>query len=88
MNAELKGYLFNHLYRHTRVIRMGTKAERIMEDLFNAYVRQPEQMPPHFVQRVRDGEVLQRVIADYIAGMTDRYAMDEHQKLFDPHARV
>jgi dGTPase len=87
-NAELKRHLFDHLYRHTRVIRMGTKAERIMEDLFNAYVHQPEQMPPHFVRRVREGEVLQRVIADYIAGMTDRYAMDEHQKLFDPHARV
>ncbi len=87
-NGELKRYLYDNLYRHTRVIRMGTKAERIMEDLFNAYVHQPEQMPPHFVRRVREGEVLQRVIADYIAGMTDRYAMDEHQKLFDPHARV
>jgi len=87
-NRELKQYLFEHLYRHTRVIRMGSKAERIMEDLFNTYVRQPEQMPPHFAQRVHAGEVLQRVIADYIAGMTDRYAMDEHQKLFDPHARV
>jgi dGTPase len=87
-NHQLKQYLFEHLYRHTRVIRMGSKAERIIEDLFNAYVRQPEQMPYHFAQRVRDGEVLQRVIADYIAGMTDRYAMDEHQKLFDPHARV
>ncbi len=88
MNAELKRYLYDHLYRHTRVIRMGTKAERIMEDLFHAYVHQSEQMPAHFVQRVREGEVLQRVIADYIAGMTDRYAMDEHQNLFDPHARV
>ena len=87
-NANLKAHLFDNLYRHTRVIRMGTKAERIIEDLFNAYVHQPEQMPPHFVRRVREGEVLERVIADYIAGMTDRYAMDEHQKLFDPHARV
>ncbi len=87
-NADLKRYLYDNLYRHTRVIRMGTKAERIIEDLFHAYVRQPEQMPPHFVSRVREGEVLERVIADYIAGMTDRYAMDEHQKLFDPHARV
>jgi len=88
MNAELKRHLYDNLYRHTRVIRMGMKAERIMEDLFHAYVHQPEQMPPHFVRRVREGEVLERVIADYIAGMTDRYAMDEHQKLFDPHARV
>jgi dGTPase len=88
MNVELKQHLFDHLYRHTRVIRMGSKAERIMEDLFHAYVRQPEQMPQHFVRRLEEGEALERIIADYIAGMTDRYAMDEHQKLFDPHARV
>ena len=88
MNVELKQHLFDHLYRHTRVIRMGSKAERIMEDLFHAYVRQPEQMPQHFVRRLEEGEGLERIIADYIAGMTDRYAMDEHQKLFDPHARV
>ena len=88
MNAELKAYLFDNLYRHTRVIRMGTKAERIIEDLFSTYVRQPEQMPTHFVRRVREGEVLQRVIADYIAGMTDRYCQDEYRKLFHPFENI
>jgi dGTPase len=87
-NKELKEYLFGHLYRHTRVIRMGSKAERILEDLFEAYLSQPEQMPPRFVMRVGEGEEIHRVIADYVAGMTDRYAMDEHKKLFDPHERV
>jgi dGTPase len=86
--AELKAFLFDHLYRHTRVIRMGTKAERILEDLFGTYLSQPEQMPPRFVARLSEGEEIHRVIADYIAGMTDRYAMDEHKKLFDPHERV
>jgi dGTPase len=86
--TELKDFLFDHLYRHTRVIRMGTKAERILEDLFKTYLAQPEQMPIRFVTRLSEGEDLHRVIADYIAGMTDRYAMDEHKKLFDPHERV
>ncbi len=87
-NKELKKCLFEHLYRHTRVIRMGSKAERILEDLFEAYLAQPEQMPPRFAMRVSEGEEIHRVIADYVAGMTDRYAMDEHKKLFDPHERV
>jgi len=86
--AELKAFLFENLYRHTRVIRMGTKAERILEDLYKAYLSQPEQMPARFVTRLSEGEEICRVIADYIAGMTDRYAMDEHKKLFDPHERV
>jgi dGTPase len=87
-NKELKKCLFEHLYRHTRVIRMGSKAERILEDLFESYLAQPEQMPPRFAMRVSEGEEIHRVIADYVAGMTDRYAMDEHKKLFDPHERV
>ncbi|MDP3939534.1 MAG: deoxyguanosinetriphosphate triphosphohydrolase [Deltaproteobacteria bacterium] len=86
--AELKAFLYDNLYRHTRVIRMGTKAERILEDLFNTYLSQPEQMPSRFVSRLSEGDEIHRVIADYIAGMTDRYAMDEHKKLFDPHERV
>jgi dGTPase len=87
-NKALKTCLFDNLYRHRRVIRMGSKAERILEDLFKAYLAQPEQMPTRFAGRVSGGEEIHRVIADYIAGMTDRYAMDEHKKLFDPHERV
>ncbi len=84
---ELKDFLFAHMYRHYRVVRMGDKAGRILRDLFNSYVRQPLQLPPHFQERVeRDG--LERTVCDYIAGMTDRFAVEEHRKLFDPRVRV
>jgi dGTPase len=66
---------------------MMTKAQRVLADLFHAYMSEPAQLPPHIVQRTQ-GETLARVVADYIAGMTDRFALDEHRKLFDPHERV
>jgi len=85
---ELKAFLMQNLYRHYRVMRMAAKADRIMGDLFRAYMAEPTQLPPHVTDRCRAGETLPRVIADYIAGMTDRFALDEHKKLFDPHERV
>jgi len=85
---ELKAFLMTNLYRHYRVMRMAAKADRIMGDLFRAYMEEPAQLPPHVTKRYRDGETLARVVADYIAGMTDRFALDEHKKLFDPHERV
>jgi dGTPase len=79
----------DRLYRHYRVSRMTEKAGRVLEQLFNTYMREPRQMPEHVLARVeRDGEPLARVIADYIAGMTDRFALDEYRKLFDPDERV
>jgi len=86
--VELKGFLMRNLYRHYRVMRMAEKANRIMSDLFDAYMAEPAQLPPHVVARCNEDETLARVIADYIAGMTDRFALDEHKKLFDPHERV
>jgi dGTPase len=84
---ELKEFLFTHMYRHYRVVRMGGKAGRILRDLFHSYVQQPLQLPPHFQERVgRDGA--ERAVCDYIAGMTDRFAVEEHRKLFDPRVRV
>ena len=84
---ELKAFLNTNMYRHFRVVRMGDKAARILRDLFQAYVDEPAQLPPRFQERIpEDG--LQRVVCDYIAGMTDRFAMDEHLKLFDPTVRV
>jgi dGTPase len=84
---ELKDFLFRNMYRHYRVVRMGDKAGRILRDLFRSYVDEPLQLPPHYHERiVNDG--LERVVCDYIAGMTDRFAMDEHRKLFDPLVRV
>jgi dGTPase len=84
---ELKQFLLQNMYRHYRVVRMGDKAGRILRDLFHTYTAEPLQLPPRHQRRIeRDG--LQRVVCDYIAGMTDRFALDEHRKLFDPLVKV
>jgi dGTPase len=82
-NRELKDFLFNNLYRHHRVMRMSVKAERIVNDLYQAYLNEPMILPKHIQEQAKGGE-LQRTICDYIAGMTDRYAIEEYTKLFDP----
>ena len=80
---ELKEFLYTHMYRHYRVVRMGDKAGRILRDLFHSFVGEPRQLPPRYYAQIeRDG--VHRVVCDYIAGMTDRFALDEHRKLFDP----
>jgi dGTPase len=86
MNRELKDLLFRHMYRHYRVVRMATKAENVLSDLFNAYIAEPLILPPSAQRRIEEVG-LQRAVCDYIAGMTDRFAIDEHAKLFDPHQR-
>jgi dGTPase len=86
-NSELKQFLLEHLYRHYRVIRMAEKGRRIIHDLFKVYADSPRQLPPAFSTRIAT-EGMPRVVCDYIAGMTDRFALEEHRKLFDPHARV
>jgi dGTPase len=86
---ELKEIMRERLYRHYRVIRMTEKAGRVLEQLFNAYMSEPRQMPGHVLMlHEHDGEPIARVVADYIAGMTDRFALDEYKKLFDPDERV
>jgi len=82
-NRELKDFLYKNLYRHYRVMRMTVKAERIITDLFNAYRSEPTILPPQIRTWVQE-RGLERAICDYIAGMTDRYAVEEYQKLFDP----
>lgn len=82
-NRRLKDFLYNNLYRHHRVVRMAVKAERILNDIYSAYHSEPEMLPRH-VQNLIDQRGLERTICDYIAGMTDRFAVDEHIKLFDP----
>jgi dGTPase len=84
---ELKDFLFQRLYRHHRVVRMQTKAERIIAELFQAYVSESQQLPETTQVRLEETS-LQRVVCDYIAGMTDRFALQEYAKLFDPHQRV
>jgi len=81
-NRELKDFLYKKLYRHYRVVRMQVKAENLITDLFNAYRSEPA-MLPNTVQTSINVRGLERTICDYIAGMTDRYAIEEHQKLFD-----
>jgi dGTPase len=82
-NRELKDFLYKNLYRHYRVVRMQVKAERIISDLFNAYRSEPTMLPSS-VQAHISQRGLERTVCDYIAGMTDRYAIEEHQKLFNP----
>jgi dGTPase len=86
---ELKQIMRDRLYRHYRVSRMTEKAARVLARLFETYMAEPRQIPAHVLSRVNDdGEPLARVVADYIAGMTDRFALDEYRKLFDPDERV
>jgi dGTPase len=85
-NRQLKDFLYANLYRHYRVVRMQVKAERFLNDLFSAYRSEPSILP-HHVQEQIEHFGLERTICDYLAGMTDRFAVEEHQKLFDPLIR-
>jgi dGTPase len=86
-NRDLKAYLLKEMYGNYRVVRMEQKARRVIGDLFHSYCERPDQLPPHIFARLqKDGS--KRVVCDYIAGMTDRYAMEEYQKLFDPMKKV
>lgn len=82
-NRHLKDFLYANMYRHHRVVRMAVKAERIITDLFTAYQSESSMLPQH-VQDFIETRGLERTICDYIAGMTDRFALQEHNKLFDP----
>jgi dGTPase len=88
-NQELRRYLFERFYRHYRVVRMATKARRLLGDLFTAYVTVPTQLPSEVQQRLHaSSDSLPRLVCDYLAGMTDRYAIQEHKRLFDPEERA
>lgn len=82
-NRMMKDFLYNNLYQHHRVMRMQTKAEHIIRDLFDAYHSEPLMLPSH-IQAWIEERGLERAICDYIAGMTDRFAIEEHGKLFNP----
>jgi len=89
MNAELKRFLMDNFYRHFKVVRMAAKAHRLLTELFQAYVAEPRQLPVETQAKIQSEEDgLHRVVCDYIAGMTDRYALEEYRKLFDPTTRV
>jgi dGTPase len=87
-NRELKRFLRQNLYHHHRVYRMTVKAQRIVQDLFNAFMDDAKLLPEHFQAHARrlaetDEHGAARGIADYIAGMTDRHAIREHHRVFD-----
>lgn len=86
---ELRSFLYRRLYRHWRVVRMAAKAERVLRALFEAYTAEPAQLPDSVQARIAASEEpRERLICDYIAGMTDRFALDENARLFDPLVRV
>jgi dGTPase len=86
LNRELKDFLFEHMYRHFRIVRMAKRAERFISEIFRSYVAQPRQLPLEDQAKLQQ-ESVQRVVADYIASMTDRGALLEYRRLFDPLMR-
>jgi len=80
-SLALKRFLLQNLYRHYKVARMSEKASRLIRDLFAAFTSEPKLLPPEFQGRAKAD--LARAVCDYIAGMTDRYAILEHRRIFD-----
>lgn len=86
-NRQLKRFLMENLYHHYKVERMRVKAERYLSQLFDVYISHPTLLPRKYMEKMeRDGR--ERVVCDYIAGMTDRFALDEFKRLFEPYERV
>ena len=86
-NRKLKQFLMENLYRHYKVERMRVKAERYLTQLFETYLKHPSLLPQKYLKKM-DSLGNERVICDYIAGMTDRFALDEFKRLFEPYERV
>ena len=82
--ARLRGFLYERMYRHWRVNRTRSQARRILGEMFSLFLREPEVLPTVWFAKSqnRDEAGRARVVCDYIAGMTDRFAIEEHRKLF------
>lgn len=83
--AAIKAFLYQHMYRHKRVMRVMGEAEQILFDLFAKYLTSPAELPPEWLtgaEADNEGDRARR-IGNFIAGMTDRFALTEHQRLFD-----
>jgi dGTPase len=88
-DRALKRFLNERMYRHYRVNRMSSKARRVVRELFQLFLAEPECLPSEWRALARGvGPETARIIADYLAGMTDRFALDEHRRLFDTYATV
>ena len=90
LNLELKHFLRSNLYSHYRVYRMTNKSKNIIQSLFSAFIEDIKLLPHDYGQKAKALEQQEgqtgraRVVADYIAGMTDRYAITEYHRMFDP----
>lgn len=87
-NREFREFLYNNLYFNYRIVRMADKAAFFIKRLFERYLQRPQILPPKIQERMRRTPAPEYAICDYIAGMTDRYALDEYKKLFDPYEKV
>jgi dGTPase len=88
-NLKLKTFLMENMYRHYKVNRMSSKAKRVVKELFNFFLAEPQCLPTHW-RKLAGGPrsvTTATVVADFIAGMTDRFALDEHRRIFDVQAR-
>lgn len=86
-NTEMKKFLFKNLYSHNRVLRMASKADMIITGLFEKYIKEPRIIPGHLEEAI-DLYGKERAVCDYIAGMTDKFAIEEYKKLYDPGEKV
>jgi len=88
-DQALKKFLYERMYRHYRVNRMSSKARRVVHELFQLYMTEPETLPDEWRPPAEaSAPDRARIVADYLAGMTDRFALDEHRRLFDTYAAV
>ena len=89
-DRALKAFLFENMYRHYKLNRMTSKARRVARDLFKLLIEEPECLPTEWREKASGPktEATAQLVADYIAGMTDRHALDEHRRLFDVQART
>ena len=86
LNTELKEFLLHKMYRHYRIVRMQTRAEHFIQALFSSYMSEPRQLPDSYRAKLNE-EPTHRVVADYVASLTDRSALREYQQLFGPISR-
>ena len=86
-NNELKKFLKKNMYQHYRVTRMSLKSQKVINELFHIYTEHPDTLPERYVEEIEHSGII-RTVTDFIAGMTDRFALEEYRKLTDPFIRV
>ncbi len=89
-DSEIKKFLFENMYRHYKLNRMTSKGRRVVQDLFSLLLDEPGCLPSEWQEKIvgADKEMTAQIIADFVGGMTDRFALDEHRRLFDLQSRI